>query len=120
MHMSNRLHVLMASLLSPEYVPFLLSSFLHLLNVVLAASPLAALQQEQLPILASLNAHRLTDKHTQMHTDRHIHHYIYTDFEMELLTILPSLVKIKLVRYNCLKTVALPICFVIAFWGFLK
>lgn len=112
--MSNRLHVLMASLLSPEYVPFLLSSFLHLLN----ASPLAALQQEQLPILASLNAHRLADKHTHMHTDSHIHHYIYTDFEMELLTILTSLVKIKLVRYKCLKTVALPICFVYCFLGF--
>lgn len=77
-HMSNWLHILMASLLFPEYVPCLLSSFLHLLNAVLAASPLATLQQKQLPILASLNAHRLADKHTHRHTDRHIHYYIYT------------------------------------------
>lgn len=66
----------MARLLSPEYTLCLLSSFLHLPNAVLAASPLAALQQEQLPILASLNAHRHADKHARTRTD--IYATIYT------------------------------------------
>lgn len=112
MPMSIWLHVLMALLLSRVRILFVF--FLSPSSQCCAGcSPLAALQQEQLPILASLSARRQAHIYTETYRES------YTHFETNPHMVLPSLVKYNWPGCPCLKTMPLPVGLLIAlqiFW----